>query len=227
MNKDQLKLNIGCGLTAPDDWVNLDSSWNARLAKWPRIRKLLGKVNLLPKDLVEISWPQNIKILDVRKGLPYPDNSVKYIYLSHMLEHFTREDAFKLFGECRRVLIPSGAIRVIVPDLLFCVTKYLEDLPKWNNDSGQLPPSEKFLENLQIYDKQASIQPVYIKIYKKIYNKNIHKWMYDIHSLTYLLRKSGFKDITQRDYLESAIPDVEKLDRPERFQGSICLEAVK
>lgn len=37
------KLNLGCGLVAPDGWVNIDSSYNARLAKYPKARKLLSK----------------------------------------------------------------------------------------------------------------------------------------------------------------------------------------
>jgi len=51
--------------------------------------------------------------------------------------------------------------------------------------------------------------------------------MYDRKSLTYLLRMAGFKDISQKRLGESVIEDVANLDRPERFQASVCLEAIK
>jgi len=105
-----LKLNIGCGLIAPDDWVNIDSSWNARLAKWPIARRILGKLRLLPIHLIEIPWPKNITIFDVRKELPYPDDSVRFIYTSHLLEHLSRIEARKLLKECYRVLVPGGTL---------------------------------------------------------------------------------------------------------------------
>ena len=60
--KSLLKLNLGCGLAAPDGWVNLDSSYNAFLAKCPKLRNFLKKFKILPslqKSLglkILISW---------------------------------------------------------------------------------------------------------------------------------------------------------------------------
>jgi len=227
-NTITLKLNLGCGLVAPDGWVNIDSSYNARLAKYPKLRRFLGKFKILPKRLIEIPWPKNIIILDVRKGLPYPDNSVKYIYSSHFLEHLSRAEAKKLLGECYRVLVPGGALRIIVPDLLACVEKYTEAFHKWDENSQGLCPAEIFLENLAMYDHGLANEPFWLRFYKKkFYDKNTHKWAYDEQSLSYLLKGTGFKDICKRKYGESLIENVVNLDIPERFEGSICFEAVK
>lgn len=227
MVKRLLKLNIGSGLIAPMGWVNIDSSWNARLAKWPKLRRILGRLHLLTGYLVEIPWPSNITVFDVRKGLPYPDNSVKFIYTSHLFEHLSRLEARKLLKESYRVLVTGGVIRIIVPDLLLCAKNYLENFQKYDRNSKQLPPAENFLESLQMYDQNLVNQPFWLKLYKKFYDKNTHKWMYDRKSLTYLLRMAGFKDISQKRLGESVIEDVANLDRPERFQASVCLEAIK
>lgn len=227
MVKRLLKLNIGSGLITPYGWVNIDSSWNARLAKWPKLRKILGRLHLLPVYLVEIPWPSNITVFDVRKGLPYLDNSVKFIYASHLFEHLSRLEARKLLKESYRVLVPGGVIRIIVPDLLLCAKNYLENFQKYDRNSKQLPPAENFLESLQMYDQNLVNQPFWLKFYKMFHDKNTHKWMYDLESLSYLLRMTGFKDISEKRFSESIIEDIIQLDQYDRFQNSICLEAIK
>lgn len=226
--KTLLKLNLGCGLVAPVGWINIDSSYNARLAKYPEIRRLLRKFKIISETLSEIPWPKNISILDVRKGLPYPDNSVKFIYASHFLEHLLRAKARKLLKECYRVLVfGGGVIRIIVPDFRVCVEKYIETFQKWDENSQELPPAEIFLENINMYDPGLMKQPFWIRFYKKVYDKNTHKWAYDEQSLAYLLKLTGFKNICNKAYGESFIEDVLNLDLPQRFEGSICLEAIK
>lgn len=225
--KNLFKLNLGCGLIVPDGWVNIDSSLNACLAKYPKARRFLRRLKIIPERLSRISWPKNIVILDVRKDLPYPDNSVMCIYSSHLFEHLLRVEAKKLLKECYRVLVPGGVIRIIVPDLRICAEKYIEAFQKWNEKSQELPPAEIFLENLVMYDYDLVDQPFWIKICKKFYDKNTHKWVYDEQSLTYFLKETGFKDIRKRKFGESFIKDIVKLDNLERFEASICLESIK
>lgn len=226
--KALIKLNLGCGLVAPDDWINIDSSYNARLARYPKLKKFVGKFKILPRELVEIPWPENITIFDIRKDLPYTVNSVNYIYSSHSLEHLSRAEAKKLIRECYRVLIPGGVIRIIVPDIRASVYKYIETIQQWDiNSSHELPPLERFLEINEMYESNLINQPFWIRAYKKLYDKNTHKWAYDIQSLTYLLNTVGFKNIGERKYGESLIEDITNLDAPERFESSLCMEATK
>ena len=77
--KKTTKLNLGCGLTAPKNWINIDSSMNARLAKFPLVRYILFKIGLLSKQLYEIPWPKNIVIRDLRKKLPFKENLVEKV----------------------------------------------------------------------------------------------------------------------------------------------------
>ena len=224
----RLKLNIGCGLTAPSGWVNIDSSLNARLAKWPWLRKMLAVLHIIPLAKANIPYPRNIYFYDMRKGLSFPDNSVEIIYCSHFLEHLSRHDAFSFMKECYRVLVTGGIIRIIVPDLAQYAQQYIQRLRQINQEASiNELPAERFLEDLGIFEKESVNENMLIHLYQKIYNKNIHKWMYDEYSLILLLKEQGFSNIQRKQSYESLIKDIERLDNAVRFDNAICLEAQK
>lgn len=104
------KLHLGCGLVAPPGWLNVDASWNAWIAKYPGLRKILSQFRIIPKHLAEIPWESNIIVHDVRKGLPFPDNYFLAIYASHLLEHLYQLEAKYLLRECHRCLEAGGGI---------------------------------------------------------------------------------------------------------------------
>jgi predicted SAM-dependent methyltransferase len=93
-------VNIGCGATWHPAWMNLD------------VRPLSPHVQ---------SW-------DVSQGLPFGSEQVEACYASHVLEHFTREQARVLLLECMRVLRPGGIVRLAVPDLEAMTREYLRVL---------------------------------------------------------------------------------------------------
>lgn len=224
----RLKLNIGCGLTAPSGWVNIDSSLNARLAKWPWLRKMLAVLHIIPLAKANIPYPRNIYFYDMRKGLSFPDNSVEIIYCSHFLEHLSRHDAFFFMKDCYRLLVTGGIIRIIVPDLAQYAQQYIQRLKQINQEASiNELPAERFLEDLGIFEKESVNENMLIHLYKKIYNKNIHKWMYDEYSLILLLKEQGFSNIQRKQSYESLIKDIERLDNAVRFDNAICLEAQK
>ncbi|MCX7593295.1 MAG: methyltransferase domain-containing protein [Fischerella sp.] len=91
------KLNIGCGDRYSTDWINIDFNSNH-----PEVISH----NLLQR-------------------LPFSDNSIDVVYSSHVIEHFSREDAEKLIKECLRILKPNGILRIVVPDLEQTCREYL------------------------------------------------------------------------------------------------------
>ncbi len=222
----KFKLNIGCGLTAPLGWVNIDNSLNARLAKWPGLRKILAVLHIISFDKANIRWPKDIHIYDVRRDLPFPNNSVEIIYCSHFLEHLSKQEAKLFLKECHRVLDTNGIIRIIVPDLFSYAEQYVKKAKQIKQEilTGELP-AEKFLNDLIIFEKGSLNENILIRFYKKICNKDIHKWMYDEYSLIILLKKFGFSNIQRKEYYESLIEDIGKLDNPESFNDAVCVEA--
>ena len=81
------RLHIGCGQEAIAGWINIDNH----------------------------SLPGVDRVLDVRKGLPFRNMSA--IYAEHFLEHLGLEDGLDFLKECRRVLAPSGVLRLSTPNL--------------------------------------------------------------------------------------------------------------
>jgi predicted SAM-dependent methyltransferase len=97
------KLNFGCGTRIASGWTNIDFHCHDSRVQ---------RVNLL-------------------RGFPFPTNHFDSVYSSHVLEHFTRDQAAFLMGEAHRVLKPSGIVRIVVPDLEDTAREYLRilDLP--------------------------------------------------------------------------------------------------
>src|SRR5690348_3082481 len=70
---DELKLNIGCGLSGIAGWCNIDNSPTVLLSRIPMGRRLFGTP----------VWPRDVRRINVLRGLPFRDESVSYIYSSH------------------------------------------------------------------------------------------------------------------------------------------------
>ncbi|MGI9517233.1 MAG: class I SAM-dependent methyltransferase [Pirellulaceae bacterium] len=101
------KLNVGCGANFHEGWCNIDL-----VASDPRVLQY-----------------------DIRRGLPFDDNSFDVVYHSHVLEHLTPQQGRDLLAECHRVLKPEGILRIVVPDLERIAQLYLEMLQKaWMGD---------------------------------------------------------------------------------------------
>ncbi|MCR4922701.1 MAG: methyltransferase domain-containing protein [Lachnospiraceae bacterium] len=100
---EKLKIvNCGCGYKYDKSMINLDF----------------------------ISNSPDIIACNLLKKLPFSDNEVDAIYSSHMIEHFTSDQAHSWLKECHRVLKPGGVIRLVAPDLENACRNYLNELDK-------------------------------------------------------------------------------------------------
>lgn len=95
-------LNLGCGSHFHTDWVNIDF----------------------------ISHSPHVQQCDLRKGIPYDDKTFDFVYHSHVLEHFSRDEAPFFISECNRVLKPGGILRIAIPDLEQIAKEYLQALER-------------------------------------------------------------------------------------------------
>ena len=205
-----VKLNLGCGLDAPSDWINIDASFTMRLSKITPLYKILCKIG----GIKQIPWPKNIKIIDVKKGLPFKDNSVDAIFSSHMIEHLYHEDAKFVVEECYRCLREGGVIRLIVPDLYQIAKKYVDITTYKPNETH----SHKFLQELLVLDKHhKGIK----KIIHKFFGYDKHLCMYDEWSLKNLLENQGFCKIKRMKYGQSRIPDIKSVESKGRHEKAV------
>lgn len=51
--------------------------------------------------------------------------------------------------------------------------------------------------------------------------------MYDTKSLVSLLQEAGFKGVSEKNFVDSAIPVIADMERDGRFEMSVCVEGHK
>jgi predicted SAM-dependent methyltransferase len=214
-------LHLGCGLIAPPEWLNVDGSWGAWLAKHRRLRGALQAIRVLPKRVSEIAWPNNIQICDLRRRLPFADASFDACFSSHLIEHLHRDEALELLRDVRRVLKPGGLCRTVVPDLRAIVMEYIgqRKLESWYGEAeGTDDPAHRMLVRLHVRPVTAT-RGARQKLYTAFGDFQNHKWMYDGPSLVKLMTEAGFVDCRERGLHDTAIPHLEKVELPGRVEG--------
>jgi len=156
-----IKLNLGCGWrNFGEDWVHIDGG----------------------------NYP-HVKSHDITK-LPYKDNEVDLIYVSHVFEYFDREEGLEVLKEWHRILKKGGTLRIAVPDFGEMAKLYSQ---------GKFP-----LKNF--------LGPLYGKMEmgmkggetgKIIY----HKTTYDFNDLKEVLESVGFINVRKYDWKKTSPHD--------------------
>jgi predicted SAM-dependent methyltransferase len=142
--------------------------------------------------------------LNVLRGLPFADGSVRRVFVSHLLEHlFYPVDVQAFLAELRRVLQPGGRVRFVVPDVARCIEAYVERdaaffasrreyWPWWPKDPTRL---EDFLAYAG-----AGPEPAYLF--------EAHKYGYDFETLHKVLAAAGFAQVAQSAFMASDDPEL-------------------
>jgi SAM-dependent methyltransferase len=173
----ELNINIGCGDGwSHPNWVGLDYS---RGPVYPKREDATGGLDM--------DW-------NVLWGLPFEDESVDAIFISHVLEHFTYKESLFVLNECHRVLKRAGRMRIVVPDLdlylgSYCARRedfFREPFIAGSEWLGNL--TDTFLSNF--YSAPAC-------------NGTWHKYAYNYENLAYRLRQCGFMKVERSQYMKS------------------------
>jgi SAM-dependent methyltransferase len=215
------KLNLGCGLNAPEGWLNVDGSFQVLFARKPKVRSLLVNVGLYPRSQADIAWPVNVLRLDLRRALPFEENRFAAIYSSHTVEHLFYGDAVALIAECFRVLKPGGICRIVVPDLAATVQRYL------STKADSEDAANKLMDELLLHPRTR--ETGLIGLYHRLFAYHQHKWMYDASSLCKLMGDAGFVEITNPPSLVGRLPDLQSVEDPDRVQNGagVVVEGLK
>jgi len=168
-----LRLHIGCGQQAIADWINIDNQ----------------------------ALPGVDQVLDVRRELPYAN--VASIYAEHFLEHLSLDDGLGFLRACRRVLAPSGVLRLSTPNLDWVLATHYR--------GPAVPEEDGRLDCLRL-------------------NRAFHGWghqfLYNRPMLLGALRSAGFARVTPQRYGESARPELSGLERHETWEDTAELPHV-
>ena len=89
-----------------------------------------GWMNVDVNDLVSFAAANGCFFTrhDVKQGLPWGTGVVDAIFSSHCLEHMTYAEGLTFLRECRRVIKPDGALRILVPDAALLTDNYMQGL---------------------------------------------------------------------------------------------------
>ena len=184
-HEGDLKLNVGCGTDYKAGWVNIDNNSDNNIEK------------------LDLNW-------DLRNPLPFPDNSVDYIFNEHFIEHLTVEEGKASVKDFMRVLKPGGVLRIATPDLSVSVDLYND--PKWKSH----PFITKF--GLQFVQTPAELLNMGFSWWG-------HKWVYDYPELLRRLNEAGFEKITRQELRKSSHKALNNLEI--RDESTLIVEVKK
>ena len=112
---------------------------------------------------------------DIRNKLPFNNNSVLYIFVSNVFEHFFPDEISLMLMDINRCMQKDGVMRIVVPDLEKAVIAYNNRDYKFFRD---FPTSYKSLGG---------------RFSNHIFCDAQHRLAYDFSYMCELLTESGFK----------------------------------
>jgi len=205
-----LKVQFGCGLSNPVGWWNYDSTPSLFVRKIPLsvqtakvANKILSKqrsprLSLILNNMIHT----NAIYGDVVKGLPCSDKSVDLLYASHVLEHLPLKEFRIALQECRRVLKNGGVFRAVVPNLKYCVEQYL---------SSSMPTKSIDFCLATGMGTESFANPL------SRMRGDSHHMMYDVETMIYELRSSGFSSVRQAYYGDSECKEFSEVEDKGRW----------
>jgi predicted SAM-dependent methyltransferase len=207
-------LNLGSGPDYVEGFINIDRSPNVLLTKLKIFKKLLFKIGLLSENHMK-DWDNRIIRKDVRK-INYAQNSIKFIYSSHFLEHIYHNEAINVLERCYKFLVPGGLLRLALPDLDQFIKQYIED----NKNNSYQAAINLEMSLLSHPLKKPDL------LTKLIFTRDhVHKWHPTVGMVTHILSEIGFSNIKQRNFQEGAF--VSLLSVEQRNDFTFYIEASK
>ena len=212
-----IRVNIGCGTTPMNGWINFDNSFSIKLANSPFLYFLMKILKFINSRQIEnVEWIKKNKIYfaDATKKIPLKDNSAECVYTSHMVEHLSRPGMILFLKEVRRILKDDGILRISVPDLKIFTNSYL-----LKGDA------DKFMEELFVEATPITNLKEKLKLFFIGYRH--HQWMYDGNSLSLLIKNFGFRNVKICKKGETSIKNKNGLNLYERSEESVFVEGIK
>lgn len=199
-------VQFGCGLCAPDTWLNFDSSPTLRFQRLPVVG--LIPVRGIPK------FPRNVRYGDIVSGLPVPASTCKGIYCSHVLEHLTLDDFRTALRNTYAYLRQGGIFRLVVPDLDRLTEIYRSD--------DRPEASINFMEwtGLGVKSRPASLREMVVRYF----GGSQHQWMWDEKAIRRELQNFGFVNIRRAAFGDSGDMRFLDVEHADRFVDAVAMQ---
>ena len=171
-----------------------------------------GEVILDEYINIDLDTRADLKLDLERSLIPFNENSVDRVVMMSAINYFTYDRATIIINDIYRILKPGGIIRVGVQDLELISKKYLDKDYKFFFQTNK-----NFTQRFHGETLGDKINYFFYRGGSGIRSKH-HKYMWDFNSLKFLFHKSGFERIENKKFLDSNIPNIDKIDnRPEMF----------
>ena len=210
-------VQYGCGLCAPDRWLNFDVSPRLRLERSPGLRVALGAT-------FGLIFPANVRVGDIVQGLRVADGSARGVYCSHVLEHLPRDDVPPALRNTYRILAPGGLFRAVVPDLRWRAARYLRSAEREDPAAADALIAACALGTRE---KPRTI----MSVLRTRFSRGAHLWMYDFAALRALLEQAGFTHVRRCEPGDCIDPMFALVEDKARFfeagERELAVEAIK
>jgi predicted SAM-dependent methyltransferase len=172
LESNGLHVNLGCGTRPIFGWINID------LIRRPDV----------------IFW-------DCRRGLPFEDNSVSFIFTERFLDRLEYPEESSLFlSECLRCLAPGSVIRVVVRDAGLYLRLY--GASGWNALKTAWPLEEEDDHHVDVL-KGKRFETKMELMNVLFCNRGECKYAYDAETLIRHLGKAGFSNCAQYRFIRT------------------------
>jgi predicted SAM-dependent methyltransferase len=146
---------------------------------------------------------------DIRERLALPDESVDYAVSVHALQEIPYEDLLPVLGELRRVLVPGGVLRLVLPDLIKGVRAYA----RGERDYFLVPD-----EDAHSLGAKLVVQLMWYGYSRTVFTEDF---------IEEQLAKAGFQKVARCRCRETASPFPEIVSLDNRERESLFVEATK
>jgi SAM-dependent methyltransferase len=207
----QSHVQFGCGLCAPESWLNFDVSPTLRLQQIPFVGRIIptGPFG---------RFPANVRYGDIVAGLPLPTAYADLLYCSHVLEHLSLTDLRRALTNCHRLLRPHGIFRLVVPDLETLARRYLAQM-------GRPDAAPTFMHDTYLGVESRPRTPT--AFLRAWLGNSHHLWMWDYPALAAELHQAGFQHIRRAAVGDSGIAAFSAVEDPARWDAAVGIQCQK
>ena len=216
-----MKINIVCGTTLLEGFVNVDNSPTALLARLPPfVPGLLNRLSLINRDQLNFSATLRRRKKDFLYSnclrLPLKDESVDFCYSSHMLGWcLSHNQLHAFFKELHRVLKPGGGARLS----FFNIDLLLSDYQQHRSTIRLFDRMPLGLREFDFRDKL-----------RFLFSRNMQNGIpLNAETISVFLEQYQFREIRRLPGGETGMPFewVEGLNLYERYEESVYIECRK
>lgn len=204
--RNNLYVQYGCGLSFSSQWRNFDGSPRVRLERTPLLGRLLTGNRF--------HFPREVEYGDIVRGLPVAPGSCRAVYCSHVLEHLALADCEQALRNTRKILMPGGIFRLVLPDLQVAIQHYSE------NTSPHAATDFMRETLLGLETRQRNL----MGMLRASLGNSPHLWMWDYPSMHEALEKAGFVNIRRAVFGDASDPMFHSVEERVRWRDSLGLE---